>query len=392
MTTSHLHPEIRVLGTLELRVDGEVVSPGGDARRAILATLAIQAGSTVSFDALADAAWGDEAVERDRGTLQVHIHNLRRRLGPSGAKALLTEPSGYRIDPSEVELDVLQWSARLDAARGSMDRAEHELAAAHFKQALALVRGAVLADLDVPALEAHQRHWSEEVLAVREEWVDAELAAGRHATMIGTIRKLVDENPLREHLWAQLMLALYRSGRQAEALDAYQEARTVLVEELGLDPGPALQHLEESILLQSAGLELARSSAAVHWLDAAGVPQRCPLVTGSALRVGRGSDADVNPRHDPMVSRRHARFDWDGASWTVADEGSVNGTILNGREIDGPTPVKDGDVVRCGETLLVVVTLTGDRDASRRSENLLRNTLRRSHAFEGGPPPERSTT
>lgn len=377
MTSSVLPVEIRVLGPLELRVGQEVVSPGGPARRAVLAALALNAGTTVAFDTLAEAAWGDEAVDRDRGTLQVHIHNLRRRLGPDGSQILVTQPTGYLLDPARIAVDVAEWADRVEAARGAMGRGEHELAAAHYKQALALVRGDVLAELDNAVLDPGRRHWTDEIVVVQEEWIDAELAAGRHASVVTTVRRLVDEHPLREHLWAQLMLALYRSGRQAEALEAFQEARRVLVEELGLDPGPALKHLEESILLQSAGLELAHSSAAIHWLDPSGVPQRCALTPSAAVRVGRSADAEVFLESDLLVSRRHARLDWDGEHWRVSDEGSVNGTILNGREIEVATVVRDGDVVRCGETLLVV-TLDGDRDAVHRSENLLRNTLRRS--------------
>jgi len=377
MTSSVLPVEIRVLGPLELRVGQEVVSPGGPARRAVLAALALNAGTTIPFDTLAEAAWGDEAIDRDRGTLQVHIHNLRRRLGPDGGQILLTQPTGYRLDPAKVGVDVTDWADRVEAARGAMGRGEHELAAAQYRQALVLVRGEVLADMDNPVLDPGRRHWADEIVVVQEEWIDAELAAGRHATVVSTIRRLVDQHPLREHLWAQLMLALYRSGRQAEALEAFQEARATLIEELGLDPGPALKHLEESILLQSAGLELAHSSAAVHWLDPSGVPQRCALTTTAPLRVGRSADAEVFLEFDLLVSRRHARIEWGGERWKITDEDSVNGTILNGREIDGSTVLRDGDVVRCGETLLVV-TLEGDRDAIRRSENLLRNTLRRS--------------
>ena len=256
--------DFRLLGPLEVRRNGVALSLGGPKQRALLAVLLLDAGRTVSTDRLLDALWGEQPPRTAQTSLQNFVSQLRKLLGPD---VLVTRPPGYllRIDPHS--LDANRARAFLDEARSS----EPEERAAKLREALALWRGPPLdefafesfAEIEITRLEDLR-------LALLEERVDADLEAGRHAEVVGELEALVREHPLRERLREQLMLALYRSGRQAEALDAFQTARRVLVEELGIDPSPRLQQLHGAILRQESGLEPRRATPAHdHFADVA---------------------------------------------------------------------------------------------------------------------------
>ena len=361
MATASGVVEIRALGPLEVLVDGSAVSTGGPVRRAALAYLALGPGRAVSADELAEAIWGDLAFERDRGTLQVHVHKLREALGPRGKQILLTGDAGYSIDTGTVQVDAIEWAAQVATAEEAGRRTDWEAAAESYAAALDQWRGPPFTDISTPLLDALRRHWEEQWLTVSEHWADASLCAGRHDTIVGALRQLVESQPLHEPFWAQLMLALYRSGRQADALHEFQEARSHLIDELGLDPGPALRRLEESILRQSARLELSEAGPALHWLEPAGRARTHPLADRRDVIVGRGSDCGIILSHDRLVSRRHCHLEWRGGRWWVVDDGSANGTILNGRRLDGRAELRNRDVLRCGETSLLVM-LSDDSD------------------------------
>lgn len=284
-----------ILGPLEARRSDTPIDLGPPKQKAVLAALLISANKVVSLDRLTEMLWGAEMPARAHGSIQAYIHNLRKVLEPgravrSQAQILVTQPPGYVLQVEPNALDASKFE--MLAARG-----HHLLAQAHpttakeqFTQALALWRGPALAEFAFEQFAQPEAARLEQVRAtVNEDLLEAELALGNHAAMIGDITVAVGEHPLRERLWSLLMLALYRSGRQGEALRAYAMARHTLAEELGIDPSPSLRALEAAILAQSPELEYYRpepwtTESAV--LDDASTRVVAPVRTSPPL-VGR---------------------------------------------------------------------------------------------------------
>ncbi len=231
--------EFRLLGPLEvIGDDGERVALGGPRPRAVLALLLLQPNEAVSVDRLIDGVWGATPPASAQNALQVHVHALRSALG---AERILTRPPGYALRVDADELDVERFERLLSSGRPA--------------DALALWRGAALADLAYePFAEAEAARLEERRLAAVEARIDADLDRGLHADLVAELDALVAAHPHRERLRAQQMLALYRAGRQADALAAYRDARTTL-DELGLEPSPALRALEQQILRQDPALQ-----------------------------------------------------------------------------------------------------------------------------------------
>jgi len=236
-----------VLGPLVLERDGFPVTIPRGRQRALLAMLLAAAGTPLSRDRLIDDLWGDRAPANAVTTLHVHLSKLRLLLGD----LLVLESGGYTLASAAYELDVWRFSALVEQAR-----TDPEQARALLSEALGLVRGEPLCD--VPA-EGSVERWRQ---ALTEKWleavalrVDADLAAGASRELIAELEQLCGEHPYEERFWGQLMLALYRAGRQADALEAYRRIRTQLAEELGLDPGPALQSLHQQILEHAPSLD-----------------------------------------------------------------------------------------------------------------------------------------
>ena len=249
--------EFRILGPLEVRDDDAVVEVPGAKRRALLAVLLLHANQVVSRDRLMDELWGDEQPESGVTALQVAVSKLRKALGPA-APRLETRAPGYllRIEPGELDLH------RFEQLAESASGLEPERAAAKLREALAIWEGAPLAEFAYESFAQAAIGRLEELrLATLEKRVEAELELGRHADLVGELEALVVEHPLRERFRGQLMLALYRSGRQAEALAVYQSTRQALVESLGIEPSPVLQELEQAILRQDTSLDFARIPA-----------------------------------------------------------------------------------------------------------------------------------
>ena len=248
-------PEFRLLGPLEVVVDGAPAALGGPKQRALLATLLLEPNRIVSGDRLIDAVWGEIPPETARNTVQVYISQLRKRL-PDGA--LETVPPGYRLVVDPATIDLFEFVRLCDEGRSALASGDAAHAAETLREALGLWRGAALADLaSVPFAQTEILRLEELRAAACEDRIDADLALGRHGEVIPELEALIGEYPLRERLRAQLMLALYRAGRQADALNAYQRARTTLVEELGIEPGDALRRLERAILAHDPSLDLA---------------------------------------------------------------------------------------------------------------------------------------
>ncbi len=242
-------PEFRILGPLEASDEAGPLLLGGQKQRAVLALLLLDAGRVVSTDRLVDALWGDQPPRTAATSLQNFISLLRKILG---AGVLETKPPGYRLNVRPGELDLDRFRTLVEEARteGPQPRA------AKLREALALWRGPPLADFTFESFaQSHIVHLEELRLATLEERVQADLDDARHGELVGELEALVEQHPVRERLRGQYVLALYRSGRQAEALQAYQEGRRILVEQLGIEPSRELQQLHGAILRQEVGLQ-----------------------------------------------------------------------------------------------------------------------------------------
>jgi DNA-binding SARP family transcriptional activator/nucleotide-binding universal stress UspA family protein len=242
-----------ILGPLEVR-DGDSPLPiVGAGLRGLLVVLLLNANEVVSIDRLMDALWPGEPPPSGTAALQVRVSHLRKALG-TGASAVVTRPPGYVVELGRGELDLYRFEDLLTRA----EDAEPSDAAGLLREALGLWRGSPLADVayETFAQPAIAR-LAELRLATLERRIDADLALGRHAELVGEIAALVVEHPLRERMRGQHMLALYRSGRQADALRSFQEARSALVDALGLEPGPVIRQLELAMLRQDPSLQLA---------------------------------------------------------------------------------------------------------------------------------------
>jgi DNA-binding SARP family transcriptional activator len=245
----------RLLGPLEIEADGEPVLLAGQKQRALVALLLLDANRVVSTDRIVDALWGEQPPKTAATSLQNLVSQLRKLLGP---ETLVTRPPGYELRVPLQQLDLHRFERLVDEARGT----PADERGAKLRSALALWRGPPLADVAFEAFAQGEIARLEEVrLGVLEDRIDAELEEGRHTELVGELESLADENPLRERLRGQLMLALYRSGRQAEALQIYHDTRRVLVEELGIDPSPSLQQLHGAILRQDPALEAGGRAA-----------------------------------------------------------------------------------------------------------------------------------
>jgi DNA-binding SARP family transcriptional activator/ABC-type branched-subunit amino acid transport system substrate-binding protein len=244
--------EFRVLGPLEATADGKRVALGGPRQRVVLAYLVLEANRVVPTDRLIDQIWGDEPPDAARQALFAYVSRLRKLLGPGRIQA---RAPGYILLADRHEIDALRFVDLVDEARRlSVDR---ETAATRLAEALDLWRGDALADLaDYDALRPSIARLEELRLAALEDRAQAELDLGGHREAVPLLEALTREHPLRERLWSQLILALYRSGRQGDALGAFHRARTTLVEELGIDPSPELRRLHEQVLRQEDDLDL----------------------------------------------------------------------------------------------------------------------------------------
>jgi predicted ATPase/DNA-binding SARP family transcriptional activator len=273
--------EFKLLGPLEVRANGEPLPLGGAKRRALLALLLVRANEVVSTDRLIDELWGEQPPETAANTLQVHISHLRRSLHANvddqEPSVLVTEPPGYvlRVAPESIDASRFERLVRdADAARDGRAAGE---ATKLLTEALELWRGPALADVPDLALAQPEIARLEELRRrALEDRVQLELERGHHAVVLAEVEALVGLHPLSERLRGQLMLALYRAGRQADALAAYQDARRVLSDELGLEPGPDLRELHQAIL---------KHDPSIAWR--AGRDAFAPLPTFLTAFVGR---------------------------------------------------------------------------------------------------------
>jgi DNA-binding SARP family transcriptional activator/pimeloyl-ACP methyl ester carboxylesterase len=245
--------ELRLLGPLEV-IDGggEPLRLGGRKPRALLARLALEGGRTVSVDQLVDDLWGEDVPESAVKMVHIHVSSLRKALPPG---TLVTRSPGYALALPPETLDVDLFERLRREGRAALDAGDASTAAARFESALELWRGPALAEFSEPFAVVEAAHLRERQEVCVEDRIDADLALGRHADLVGELESLVSWNPLRERLRAQLMVALYRSGRQADALSVYHQYRDDLASELGLEPSARMRELERRILRQDPGLD-----------------------------------------------------------------------------------------------------------------------------------------
>jgi class 3 adenylate cyclase/DNA-binding SARP family transcriptional activator len=283
--------EFAILGPLEARSSGEPVSLGGPKQRALLAMLLLEAGRVVSLDRLVEALWSGAPPPTAVATLQNFVAQLRKALGP---EVIETRPPGYLIRLVSEQLDLARVRSLIDAARAS----EPMRRAALLDDALAFWRGEPLAEFRYETFAQEEIARLEEFhLTLAEERAEAKLAIGAHAEMVAELEGLVRAHPLRERLRAQLMLALYRSGRQAQALETYREGRELLVEELGLEPSPLLRGVHASILRQETfAVDRGAIPEVEHFKEVAAA------VLAGKVTVVVGSDSE------PLASELARRF------------------------------------------------------------------------------------
>jgi DNA-binding SARP family transcriptional activator len=243
-----------ILGPLEVRRDGVPIEVPGTRQRAVLAVLLLSANQVVSSERLLNDVWGEDLPSAGGTALRVRVSQLRRALGPEG-DLIATRSPGYVINLEPDQLDVHRFERLLREGEQALARDDGAAAVRALEDALALWRGPALADFPYEAFaQGPIRRLEELRMSAREQLIGARLALGDHQRLLAELQELVSEHPLRERLWGHLMLALYRNGRQAEALEAYRRARKTLAEEVGLEPGPELRALEHSILNQAPGL------------------------------------------------------------------------------------------------------------------------------------------
>jgi class 3 adenylate cyclase/tetratricopeptide (TPR) repeat protein len=285
--------EVRLLGPLEVDVDGRLLDVRRQKQRGLLALLALRAGEVVPTDRLVDELWGDEPPKAAVGSLQNFVSELRKMLG---AEVLVTRSPGYLLDIPRDAVDVHRFE-RLVREAG---REAPEQRAASLREALGLWRGPALADVQLEdAMVAEAARLEESRVAAWEDRLEAELELGRQSQVIGELESLVAKHPLRERPVGLLMLALYRGGRQADALDAYRRSRERLVEELGIDPSHELQRLEQAILRHDKELDLPE---APRKRVPASEPDRRKTVT--ILVADLVDSTELGARLDPEVLRR----------------------------------------------------------------------------------------
>jgi DNA-binding SARP family transcriptional activator/pimeloyl-ACP methyl ester carboxylesterase len=253
-----------ILGPLEVAHEGRSLSVGGARTRAVLAMLMIAANRVVSSDRMIEALWPAREQERGAANLQVRLSELRRALRSVGeGERLVTRAPGYLLRVDDDELDVLRFERLAVAGRKALLGGDPATAVALLSQGLALWRGPALSDLDELEFVRDERARLEESrLAVLEARIEAQLGCGRHRETVAELARLSTEHPLRERFWFLRLVALYRSGRQSDALGAYRDVRTILVEQLGIEPGAELRELHARILRQDPGLDAASAASA----------------------------------------------------------------------------------------------------------------------------------
>src|ERR671911_3084738 len=300
--------EIRVLGRVDAIVDGRSLPLGGAKQRAVLAMLALRANRAVATDVLIDGLWGERPPASAAKNVQLYVSQLRKALASDeSGSSIVTHGRGYELKLPDDGVDAARFERLVERARAE---AEHGIADGSAQGALELWRGAPLADVaEEPFAGAEIRRLEELHLRALELGIDAELAAGRHDDVIGRLEALIGEHPAHERFHAQRMLALYRAGRQSEAVEGYRAAHRALSEQIGVEPGPELRRLQEQILAHDPAL---------HARPAPELPRQ--LEGGS-----------------PLIAGRDRELRWLRRRWAEAGEGRTRAALVSGPSGIGKT-------------------------------------------------------
>jgi DNA-binding SARP family transcriptional activator len=356
-----------LLGPLLMTVAGTPVPLGTPKQRAVLALLLINRNRAVGTDSLVDAAWGQSPAPAVRASIHSYVSNLRRILGSAGVDphiVLASAPPGYRLSVANGDCDLDRFISNKAAGIQAAAAGEFEQASNYLSAALAEWRGSVLEDLrDFAFVEVFATALMEDYVSAQTTRAEAEIACGRANAVVGELETLAAEHPFHEPLWAQLITAYYVAERQSDALAAYRRLKTVLAEELGIDPGPTVESLHERILRQERldAKQVAKTTAArtlataytsfggqsvgARLRDAAG--RHHPL-QAPATRIGRLEDNDI-VLDDAEVSRHHAVIVDTGSSFMIIDLRSANGVLVQGRQLHPSATLADGDhICICG--------------------------------------------
>ena len=254
--------QFEILGPIRVTVSGQAVRIGSARQRAVLAVLLLSAGRVVSVERLIDAVWGEQPADSALNLVRTYVWRLRSLLTEDGEARLETEPSGYLLRVRPGELDLAEFERMVTDGRAALARDEASAAAASLRAALELWRGEPLEDVTLHGgdLAAETLRLTEARATALDERIEADLALGRHEELVGELRQRAAQDPLRERIAGSLMLACYRAGRQADALNTYRTLRTALISELGLEPGPAIRELHERILKADPDLLTGRAA------------------------------------------------------------------------------------------------------------------------------------
>jgi SARP family transcriptional regulator, regulator of embCAB operon len=360
-----------LLGPLLVTVAGTPVALGTPKQRAVLAMLLINRNRAVGTESLIDATWDQSPVPAARTSIQSYVSNLRRLLGSASVdpyQVLASAPPGYRLNVADGDCDLDRFIASKNAGMHAAAAGRFEQASGHLSVALNEWRGPTLDDLrNFAFVEAFATALMEDYMLVQISRAEAEIACGRAHAVIAELEALAAKHPYREPLWAQLITGYYVAERQSDALDAYRRLKTVLAEDLGIDPGPTVSALHARILRQerlntkqaakttakramtTAHTAYTRNSVVAGLRDAAG--QHYPL-QGAATRIGRLSDNDI-VLDDDEVSRHHAVIIDTGGSFVITDLGSANGVQVQHRLLRPSASLDAGDHISiCGHEFI----------------------------------------
>jgi DNA-binding SARP family transcriptional activator len=363
-----------LLGPLLLTVAGRPVELGTPKQRAVLAVLLINRNHSVGAEALIDAIWDQSPVPAARTSIHAYVSNLRRLLGGAGVdpnQVLASAPPGYRLSVADGDCDLDRFIANKNAGMHAAAKGRFEQASIDLSAALDQWRGSVLDDLhNFAFVQTFATALAEDYILVHIARAEAEIACGRADAVIGELEALTAKHPYREPLWAKLITAYYVAERQSDALDAYQRLKTVLAEDLGIDPGPTVNALQTRILRQepldtkqaakttakraiaTAHTVLARHSVVASLRDATGHDH--PL-HAAATRIGRLPDNDV-VLNDDDVSRHHAQIIDTGGSFVMTDLRSANGVQVQHQRLRPSVILADGDHISiCGHEFTFVI-------------------------------------
>ncbi|MDA2889879.1 BTAD domain-containing putative transcriptional regulator [Mycolicibacterium sp. BiH015] len=364
-------PAFTVLGPLQMSVGDSPIPAGTPKQRAVLAALLVNRNRVVATDSFVSAVWGEDPPSESRASLHAYISNLRRLFrtgGADGRDILQKAAPGYRLVVADANVDLGRFNQRRSEGLEAAAVGRFEDASTHFEAALSEWRGEFLEDLrDFAFVEALAVALTEDKVSVHTMHAQAEIACGRAESVISGLEKLVAAHPFREPLWAQLMTAYYVTRRQSDALEAFRRLKSLLAQELGIDPDPSVRDLHDAILQQQP-LNVERSAkttaadtliATAHHLaftPSAGAALRTDAgtvypVAGPVTRIGRHSGNDV-VMTDPRASRYHAVILYTGAGHVINDAGSANGIMLQGTKVQGSAALADGDRITIGDTAL----------------------------------------